>query len=725
MIQLILMALVIFLLAANVLLSAIRGVAKSRIRGITVLSSAVLAVLATVVVRGALASESFLDKVLIPALESMNETEILEILGLSGTLNQVAINTALSFILPMTCLLLFIVFSMISWLVYFIVTLAMRKRLRRATKKTPHRHIRAVIWGLVRGLVVCFLILSPISIYGQTIPSVVDKAAEIDLLDGEAEFLVDLSETIIEPLGDSPVISVYHVIGGKVFDSILVDYNVNGSRVKLVDDLGHIVDFVCGVHKLSEKEMKSYGAAEATVFSGIAYSFDHSVLLPSIAGDIVYKATSAWMSDTAFLGVERPDLGEQGAIFDPLFDKFLKILNSDSQKISSLRADFHTFTDILGILARNGVFTSVSDTELLLSTMGNGMFDNIINTLSANPTMRALVPEFTGMGVRVLATAVGLPADSEAIFGEFADDIPLDNESIQKEAEALSSILNAATSILGQTSSGELDINAVASSVGNILDSLSETESFGPEKTDALFTAVLQSEVVREAIDMDMETATQMAEKATQKDENGKANYGQTFQAISNSVEVLSKFGTDGEEVTLEDIESMISNINPNLAGMVEVYFSEDRLVSFGFPEQYADTSAALVSGVFHYMADSTMDESSYNKEAKALNQILSVALSAGSGDSMLSSPEEAIDIFMESNAISYALRTALLDENGEVREEKFDAFGLGEEIQPGSNAYNQFQNILTDYYETHHDENTKLTLKAVSALLGVSLNLD
>ena len=203
------------------------------------------------------------------------------------------------------------------------------------------------------------------------------------------------------------------------------------------------------------------------------------------------------------------------------------------------------------------------------------------------------------------------------------------------------------------------------------------------------------------------------------------------MNAVSSGVDLFTNLGQDGKELTEEELVDLIRNINPSTAGMIEVYVTAERIMGYGVPEQYADTSAALISTTFSYMANAEMSEEEYEKEAKALNQILNVAITAKSHSTgkklfgeILPSATETVDIFMDSNAVTHAFREVLLDENGNVEEGKEDAFGLSERIPTTSDDYTELVSALEAYTSEHHDAQTKLTVKALSALFGVSVNV-
>ena len=423
MIQTILLAVVIVILAANVLTAWCRGVSKARIRGILVAVSAAGALIVTATLRTTLVSDAFVKEILMPLLEKLNNPTLTEMIGLSDTLNEVVLHTVASLVSPLLCLTLFIAFSIVTWVIYSIVTLILRAPLRHATERALFRRTRAMIWGAVQGIAICFILMLPLLVYSQNLPVAVDALAEADVLGESEATVVEITDTYVKPLADSPVLATYKTLGGQMAADMMTDFEINGKEVALKSEIGHVTDFACNILKLSKTEMAKYGEAEAKVFAAIADSFDQSVLLPTIAGEFIYEATTAWLDDSLFLGIGKPDFGEVGEIFDPFFNKLLEILHGDAKNISALQADFHTVADMISVLAKNGVFANLSNTETLLSSLGGGVVNELITTLGSNPTMKALVPEVTQMGVRAIATTLGIPSDVEAVYGDFLSEV--------------------------------------------------------------------------------------------------------------------------------------------------------------------------------------------------------------------------------------------------------------------------------------------------------------
>ncbi len=303
-------------------------------------------------------------------------------------------------------------------------------------------------------------------------------------------------------------------------------------------------------------------------------------------------------------------------------------------------------------------------------------------------------------------------------------------ETMDAEADAIAAIFNTAGSLvetLNNSNGEKMDINAVTASLGTILDSLKTTGSFGEEKTAVLFTAVLQSKTVRDTVGLDMKTATEMANKATE----GGGNYTQTLNTVSGSLGILEKL-QNNEKITDEELVEFMKNLTPQSAGMFQVFVTGDRLVTYGVPEQNSDVTAELVSSTFDYMSREDLED--YDKEAKALNVVLQMAMSARDSDDkkLFSSTDEAEDgklptakttvtRVLDSEALRYSFVDVLTDGKQVTR---FDPFGVANKINHGSQDYIDCQTAIYEYRDAH-PEIDDLVFEATAATFGVEIHLD
>jgi hypothetical protein len=183
--------------------------------------------------------------------------------------------------------------------------------------------------------------------------------------------------------------------------------------------------------------------------------------------------------------------------------------------------------------------------------------------------------------------------------------------------------------------------------------------------------------------------------------------------------------------LTEEEIEKMIRNINPQTAGMIEVYVTVERMTDeFDVPEEYAKTAAPLISNIFKFMGDSDMDEAQYAAEAKAINDIMNVTMAASdnanegqNSDRLFGTTEnsilgktalETVEIFMSSHAIAYSLRETDFEA---------DPFKLSETMHQGEDEdeAEELKKGIHDFYNIpeNHTEENKETLILLGMLFG------
>ncbi len=283
------------------------------------------------------------------------------------------------------------------------------------------------------------------------------------------------------------------------------------------------------------------------------------------------------------------------------------------------------------------------------------------------------------------------------------------DETVEGEAEAIGDIFSQAGTLMNDVS-GEVNIGTMAESVGGILNSLQDSVCVGKERTANLFIAIVQSGVVRDAANMDIATATELGEKGST-GEN--VDYAKTFKTISNAMDVLQNMNTSTEGgMTTEDLTVVLKDLNPQTAGMIESYITEDRLEKdYGLSADESATAAPLISDVFGYMGSADMTEEECAAEAEALNDVMTLVTSAndkansgevsetvfGAENSVLGkTADDTVKTFMASESIKHSLNN-----NSESLGE--DPFGMGDMmVQDGEKDEKlELEIAMKEYYET------------------------
>ena len=329
----------------------------------------------------------------------------------------------------------------------------------------------------------------------------------------------------------------------------------------------------------------------------------------------------------------------------------------------------------------------------------------------------------------------------------FMDDVVVDLDNVGDfdpavEAEAIGGIFSQAGSLMNDLG-GEINIGTMAGSVGSILNSLRDSESVGEERTTNLFISIIQCSMVRDAANMDIGTATQLGVKGTAKNADGSpVDYEKTFKTISNTMDVLQNMNSSTEEgMSQADLSVVLKDLNPQTAGMIESYITEERLTEdYGLDAEQSSTAAPLISDVFGYMGSANLTEEECEKEAAALNDVMNLVTSASdratsgestggrvfsSGDAtadgetdtsvMGKSAEDTVATFMASESLKHSL-----ENNSEELEN--DPFGMQGMMDEDSEDKQELMDAMKGHYAASEDkEKDAKDLNNLGKLFGLS----
>lgn len=329
----------------------------------------------------------------------------------------------------------------------------------------------------------------------------------------------------------------------------------------------------------------------------------------------------------------------------------------------------------------------------------------------------------------------------EATLRIFLDELVIDakaaaelinDDTVENEAEAIGGIFSTAGELMSEMS-GEVDLSTMSESVGGILNSLNTSICVGQERTSNLFVAILQSSTVRDSAKMDIATATELGRRGSNGDN---IDYAQTFKTLSNTMNVLA--GVSGEGMEKNNLTVVLKDMNPQTAGMVESYITEERLQEdYAMPEKYSGTAAPLISDVFGFMGDpeqtENMTDAEYEQESEALNDVVTLVNSASdkansgtASESVFGDPEtsvlgksaeDTVGTFMASESIKHSLNKNA--EEGKLENDPFELGGMfAGEGENGEKA--EFGAAMQQYYQNSEDkESDKESLTNLGKLFG------
>ena len=401
----------------------LRGVTRSRIRMITVVASAILAFIATLIVKSSLVNGS-LRSTLYSAIGEEGMKAISELTAISPVLEEIVLKTGGALVAPLLYFVFFLVFCLITWVLYFIVTLALVVVIHRKEKERKSKNIPCLIQGLVQGAVCLAVLLVPISTYSAIAPKVTDQLAST-LPEGETATVEEIVKQV-NGVNKSPAVVVFRVTGGKLISSAFTDYSVNYNgekvKVKLTNEIGSIAELAAGAMELTDKPVTEYTEAESQAIVELGKSVGDSKIVSVIAAEIVHNATGSWKEGDTFMDMAKPEVGD---LAGPMFDKLIDVLYTGSGNTTTFNEDIQTITKLLAKLVDTDVITSIGGetNELVTAISQKGVVTGIASVLGENPRLRVLIPELTTLSVKVLAQSVGIPENDEAVYTAMLENI--------------------------------------------------------------------------------------------------------------------------------------------------------------------------------------------------------------------------------------------------------------------------------------------------------------
>ena len=464
----------------------LRGMAKSRIRCLTVLGAALLSLIITVIFKNSMLDMEQLKETINSAGLPEDAMGTISALLLSETLCQALVGFASAFVVPILYVAVFAILCFISWIVHLIVTAILRKKLKAQNERAKHRTLWTVLLNVAQGLIVVFVVLAPFNVYSKLVEPVMTAVNETGIAEENPEFAAIMGD-YAKPVSDSVVLSVYDTLGGGLVCDAITDFRVNDKSVHLDDEVEAIVSFVCNIMSLSETDIDDYTDKQAGVLNSIATSFEKSELLSTIMGEVVYYSTESWMADEDFVGIGRPNMGE---MLDPMFVTLLEILHSDAKNIPALKADIQTTASLVGILAKYNAFANLDDTDAFVTKLGaDGMVKELIATLGANQSMKVLIPEITNVGMRAIAKSLKLPANSEEVYNNFTSDIAdALNETKHLEGEARVEALTDKVLAAFDTAGVPIEREILDAYSASLIADLGSAEEVTADDVSAFFT---------------------------------------------------------------------------------------------------------------------------------------------------------------------------------------------------------------------------------------------
>lgn len=401
-----------------------RKLVKSRIRGICVIASFLIALIGALAFQGTITDPAFINDTLMPMIASYIPAEAQALLDASPTLYEVAFGMVSALVTPLLFVVLYILVSILGWIVYGIILLVRRSKAKNSkskgsTEEVPYAMARTIAWGVVQALLVLVVIFVPVSVYGRLAVDVTDTAIDAKVLGGYEAQVEQLTAEYVKPVVESPFVEIFRVFGGDLLTDEMTSFTVKGTETNLNNEIGALVHIAGKALPLTKTEPASFGKKEADIIVEVADLFAKSKILPAIGSEVAYDATDAWIKGEEFAGVSADTLHFGDGMFDSFIDRTISILHTDSKKTTTFCADVKTLAKVAGAMIEGGVVANIKDTDALTETLAEGdTIQKMILALGQNSSMKALIPEVTNIGIEAITDAVEVKEDANTAYNE-------------------------------------------------------------------------------------------------------------------------------------------------------------------------------------------------------------------------------------------------------------------------------------------------------------------
>ena len=439
----------------SVLFALGRGMSKARVRLIIL---AVCFLLSFVVVwafkNGVSTMYPQIETALKQALTSDQAMEVYKLIGGSEPMKETVIGFASALVAPLLFFVVFLVLRIVTWIVYFIVMLIVGRKMKENEKTKKATGLRALALGIVQGLLIFFVLMTPIYAYlnfAIPVAQVALEQEEVQTTDSDDRLAVPaVSKTLsitrnnvlaafggnvdaqaVQKLLDDTqnnfFFAAYGKLGGNLTCDFLTGFTSGGEKTTLVKEAKAIGALAAEAMKLKDiKGIESLDEDKALVIGNLVAGVGDSKMMQTVIGEVVYAVTDAWKNGQSVLGAAKPTLDPA---VEPIFDKILEDFHNDARTPGQINADLKTLGEMITVMAKSDLLKNVAgenaDSEKLIETLAQGdVIKDLITALGKNSTLKNLIPEVANVGMRALgASVLNLPANAEEIFDRYIQDI--------------------------------------------------------------------------------------------------------------------------------------------------------------------------------------------------------------------------------------------------------------------------------------------------------------
>ena len=377
-----------------------RGIKRQTVRTITVLLSAVISFVLVKALYGAVMGfldTATMDEIFLK-LEGYNVYVGAEIKGAASQLDPLVLRYLLAlplalFVGPISFVPIFVSVSGVMWIVHVILSGILGFRKKKNNKLT---RFFGMLLGLVQGVAVSVILLSPVLGIASTLSTTVESVRQKETLNDTEKNLISFYDTNVKDAIECGPVKVFTDFGGRFIYSSLTNIKLDGVSVDMTAELGVATSVYKEITSISTADITALGAEDQARIKGIVDTVLGSNYYAPVFTSL-FNSSGTIIEDKLVTSAEEPIKG--------LLTELIGVFGSSTRE--TIKEDFNTLCDFLFLLTNEGVF-SASDApdssgvaELLLKPDASGKttVDKAVAILDSNPRTRAMVESLVKFAV--------------------------------------------------------------------------------------------------------------------------------------------------------------------------------------------------------------------------------------------------------------------------------------------------------------------------------------
>lgn len=343
----------------------------------------------------------------------ITDPETLSYINDNPALVDALIALARMLIAPLIFWVSYLVLRVVSFFLYLLICLIFRVK---GPRLFGVGRLAGAAIGLLCGLVGVLVLVVPVCGYSALAADVVDQ---LELK--ESEPVVVYTHTIAT-VGEAPIAStVYNLFGDKLFAGLTTAEFGEGKTV-LQDELNAMLALLHHAATFVETPIEGYGEPQVNAALQMADDVGGSVMLSNVGSGVFATISNRWLAGDDFIGIARPDMGENA---DVIIDGVLEVLSTSNA--DNIDDDLRSVAEVFGLMVEQEIFPllgSEDAAEALAEKIAKPeVLDALYAILDKNPRMEPLRRAFSELGIRILMDKLGLPEDVKESYGELLGDV--------------------------------------------------------------------------------------------------------------------------------------------------------------------------------------------------------------------------------------------------------------------------------------------------------------